>query len=126
MSLEGRTCIVTGARAYDQSKLANVLFTFELARRLRGTGVTANCLHPGVAPTGLNNFLRPRSGDSARGPAAQLARRAVHAVRWRVNALLGRSLVNSREAPSAPATLDEELAARLWEVSERLTGLDAG
>src|ERR671912_2543455 len=40
-----------GARAYSQSKLANVLFTYELARRLKGTGITANCLHPGVVRT---------------------------------------------------------------------------
>src|SRR5918993_383875 len=42
-----------GAKAYSQSKLANVLFTYELARRLQGTGVTANCLHPGVIATKL-------------------------------------------------------------------------
>src|SRR5918997_5893140 len=45
----------TGAKAYSQSKLANVLFTHELARRLRGTGVTANCLHPGVVGTNLGS-----------------------------------------------------------------------
>src|SRR5215210_5786673 len=42
-----------GAKAYSQSKLANVLFTYELARRLEGTGITANCLHPGVVGTNL-------------------------------------------------------------------------
>src|SRR4028119_830399 len=44
-----------GAKAYGQSKLANVLFTYELARRLEGTGVTANCLHPGVVGTNLGS-----------------------------------------------------------------------
>src|SRR5918997_4814034 len=44
-----------GAKAYSQSKLANVLFTHELARRLQGTGVTANCLHPGVVGTNLGS-----------------------------------------------------------------------
>jgi NAD(P)-dependent dehydrogenase (short-subunit alcohol dehydrogenase family) len=152
----------TGVRAYNQSKLANVLFTYELARRLRDTGVTANCLHPGVAPTGLNNFFRPVpgaavAGDPGRGSgsggAAPLMTRALRGVRRRMNSLLGRSrpptpelasrtsvylassteidgitgkyFVDSRQAPSSPATHDEELAARLWEVSERLTGLRA-
>ncbi len=44
-----------GAKAYSRSKLANVLFTYELARRLRGTGVTVNCLHPGVVGTNLGS-----------------------------------------------------------------------
>ena len=43
----------SGARAYNQSKLANVLFTYELARKLRGSGVAANVLHPGVVSTGF-------------------------------------------------------------------------
>ncbi len=139
----------TGSRAYDQSKLANVLFTFELSRRLEGTGVTANCLHPGVAPTSLNNYLRgPRRANVAR-PGAGV--RAVRMLRARWNKLLGRARVNTaeeasrtslylasapdvdgttgkyfvacREAQPSPASLDEELAARLWAVSEELTGL---
>ena len=140
----------TGPRAYDQSKLANVLFTYELARRLRGTGVTANCLHPGVVPTRLNGFFRPRDGAPAAPPPTVL-QRAVNAARRGWRRLRGRNELNTpeeasrtsirlasapdlaevsgryfehgREARSAPCTYDEELAARLWAVSERLTGL---
>ena len=74
----------SGARAYNQSKLANVLFTYELARRLRATGVTANALHPGVVntsfgaedPAGVQRllvpFLRPFMKSPAQGAATSI------------------------------------------------------
>ena len=137
----------SGPRAYDRSKLANVLFTYELARRLRGTGVTANCLHPGTARTALNNYLRGPAGDPAlrrfarrlrQGASALLGRSKIGSVEEAsrtsihlasspdVEGVTSRYFVDCREAPSAPATHDEELAARLWEVSARLTGLSDG
>ena len=58
----------SGQRAYNQSKLANVMFTYELARRLQGSGVTANALHPGVVRTNFgredSNPTRATSADS--------------------------------------------------------------
>lgn len=136
-----------GPRAYDQSKLANVLFTYELARRLAGTGVTANCLHPGVAPTRLNHYLRPRQPPGSLGLASRalaLARRwrrrvagsarpragtpaeasrtsVLLALSPQVEGVTGAYFVGGRPVPSAPATYDEDLAARLWAVSERWT-----
>lgn len=149
--LEGKVGY-TGSRAYDQSKLANVLFTYELARRLEGTGVTANCLHPGVVPTNINGYLRRGPRGSGGGPS--LPRRAVQAVRWRLRRLLGKApriqtaeeasrtsvyLATSpevrdvsgryfnacREERSSPESYDEAVAARLWAVSEELLGFTA-
>ena len=75
----------SGARAYNQSKLANVLFTYELARRLRGTGVTANALHPGVVrtsfgaedPAGIQRLFVPLMRPFMKAPA-QGAATSIH------------------------------------------------
>jgi NAD(P)-dependent dehydrogenase (short-subunit alcohol dehydrogenase family) len=72
------------AKAYGQSKLANGLFTYELARRLEGTGVSANCLHPGAGVRtnlgcGVSGVFRPRSslgGDKGRQPQTSTHRDA--------------------------------------------------
>ena len=72
---EGKTRY-SGWRAYQQSKLANILFTRELARRLEGTGVTANCLHPGYVQTqifraeGIPGWLLRRRGRPVRDLSA--------------------------------------------------------
>jgi NAD(P)-dependent dehydrogenase (short-subunit alcohol dehydrogenase family) len=137
----------TGARAYDQSKLANVLFTYELARRLEGTGVTANCLHPGVVPTALNGYLGAgrsrsmatrlkgalrrtlagRTGGGSRpqvSTAEEACRTSVHlATSPQVQSVTGGYFVDCRPAESSPVTHDAGLAGRLWAVSEQLTGL---
>jgi NAD(P)-dependent dehydrogenase (short-subunit alcohol dehydrogenase family) len=128
--------------AYCQSKLANVLFTYELARRLEGTGVTANCLHPGAIATRLLNDLmgRPRilsflTRRSSPGPAAGARTSIYLASAPECEGVTGRYyspestagsgpyLVEPREIRSSPQSYDEDLADRLWEVSARLVGL---
>lgn len=119
-------------RVYGQSKLANVLFTCELARRLEGTGVTANCLHPGVVRTKILRDVRgplgliikygtyllssPRSG----------AKTSVYlASSPEVDGASGKYFVKCREAESSERSRDEADARRLWEISEQLAGLGA-
>ena len=116
-------------RAYSQAKLANVLFTYELARRLRGTGVTANCLHPGVIATKLlaDYVGVPFAAGAARlfgGSPERGGETSIYlAASPEVEGVSGRYFENCRPARSSPASYDEDLARRLWEVSERLTGL---
>jgi retinol dehydrogenase 12 len=116
--------------AYGQSKLANILFTIELARRLQGRGVTANCLHPGFVRTGFGmrtNGLLAIGIRIARLFAItpeQGARTSIYlATSPEVADVTGRYFVNSRPAQPRPQARDEEMARRLWEASERMTGL---
>ena len=107
-------------KAYNQSKLANVLFTYELARRLGGTGVTANALHPGVVGTKLL-----RQGFGARGSSTTGAAEALVylATSPEVEGVTGRYFRKGREAESSSASRDEAAQRKLWELSERLCGL---
>jgi retinol dehydrogenase-14 len=122
-----------GAKAYSQSKLANVLFTYELARRLEGTGVTANCLHPGAGVrtnfgsgvSGIFGFtvreLRPLLKSPEKG-----AETSIHlASSPEVQGLSGRYFVKKAGARSSDASRDERTARGLWEVSAELTRLPA-
>jgi NAD(P)-dependent dehydrogenase (short-subunit alcohol dehydrogenase family) len=116
--------------AYAQSKLANLLFTYELARRLRGTRVTANALHPGEVATRLGgndgrlralarNLLKPGMLTPEQG-----AETVVYlASSPEVEGVSGRYFHRCREVRSSDASRDEAAAARLWQVSEELTGL---
>jgi NAD(P)-dependent dehydrogenase (short-subunit alcohol dehydrogenase family) len=121
----------SGSRAYNQSKLANVLFTYELARKLEGTRITANALHPGVVSTAfgaedpgraqrlLVPLMRPFMKRPARGAAT-----SIHcACAPELELVSGRYFVNSRIARSSERSLDESTAARLWQVSADLVGL---
>jgi NAD(P)-dependent dehydrogenase (short-subunit alcohol dehydrogenase family) len=120
-----------GMRVYGQSKLANVLFTYELARRLEGSGVTANCLHPGVVTTGFgrNNdglaglafeafhlFARPFLLTPERGAETSI----YLASSLEVEGVSGKYFVKKQAVPSSPASYDEATARRLWDVSEQL------
>ena len=119
-----------GWRAYTQSKLANVLFSYELARRLEGTGVTVNALHPGFVAT---NFGRNNRGVGAwLWRALQMAaidqepgaRTIIHlASSPEVEGITGKYFVKKRAVPSSRASYDLMAARRLWLVSAELTGL---
>jgi retinol dehydrogenase-14 len=111
------------------TKKANVLFTYELARRLEGTGVVANCLHPGAVSTGFaqNNrgpiallfrVLKPfmRSPEQGADTLVYLASSP------EAGELNGRYLTDRKEV-SPPEPRDQAAQKRLWEVSEELTNL---
>lgn len=109
----------SGYRAYAQSKLANVLFTYELARRLDGSGVTANALHPGVIATKLLHV-----SFSGGGPIEQGAEMPVFlATSPEVASTSGQYFSSRRPERSSSLSYDEQLQKRLWDVSEELTGL---
>jgi len=109
-----------GYEAYAQSKLANVMFANELARRLSGTGVTSTSLHPGVINTKLL-----RKGFGMRGaPVEEGARTIVHAaLSDDVEGDTGVYYSNCRVAPVANAAEDEDARERLWKLSAELCGL---
>lgn len=116
--------------AYGQSKLANILFTVELARRLEGTRVTANCLHPGFVATGFgkNNgglwqWLMGLAQLAAISPAEGAKTTIYLASSPEVAAISGRYFDKSKVAvPSAEAQRAAD-ATRLWELSERMVGI---
>ena len=132
--------------AYSQSKLANVLFTYELARRLEGTGVTANCLHPGAVYTGLLRYQgvvgavvrtligasRPLLLNTEQGAATSVyvaSSPEVDGVTghyFRKQEFAGWPMgfnAPVRAVRSSKQSYDESVARRLWEVSEKLTGV---
>jgi NAD(P)-dependent dehydrogenase (short-subunit alcohol dehydrogenase family) len=123
----------SGARAYNQSKLANILFTYELARRLPGTAVTANALHPGVVRTAfgaedprsvqrlLTPFMRPFMKTPARGAATSIHLASAPGLEQ----VTGRYFASSKPRRSSKRSYDQAAAARLWQVSADLAGLTA-
>jgi retinol dehydrogenase 14 len=122
----------SGQRAYNQSKLANVLFTYELARRLRGTGVTATVLHPGVVRSGfgaedpgrIQRMITPFMG-LMKSPE-QGAVTPIHlASAPEVEGVTGQFFANRKPRRSSKRSYSEADALRLWEVSAQLVGLDA-
>ena len=116
-----------GRKAYGRSKLANILFTRELARRLAGTGVTANCLHPG--------FVATRFGDASGGWTSRLmplmrtlaisaehgADTIIHlASSPQVQGVTGQYFIKRKIAQPSAAARNDTAAKRLWEASEAL------
>ncbi len=114
--------------AYSQSKLANVLFTYELARRLQGTGVTANCLHPGLVATAIfrDAPLWMRAGLALARPFILRSERGADTVLYlatdpEVAEVTGRYFEQRKPVQSSPLSYDTDVARRLWDVSEALT-----
>lgn len=115
-------------RAYGRSKLANVLFANELARRLAGTGVTSNSLHPGAVDTNIWSgaptwskpliflLLRPFFWSPEEG-AAPIVRLAASP---ELEGVTGKYFNRNKEAKPAPRARDEALARQLWDVSASL------
>jgi NAD(P)-dependent dehydrogenase (short-subunit alcohol dehydrogenase family) len=121
----------SGQRAYNQSKLANILFTYELARRLRGTGVTATVLHPGIVRTGfgaedpgrIQRVITPFMG-LMKSPE-QGAATSIHlASAPQLAGVSGQFFANCKPRRSAKRSYDAADALRLWQVSGELVGVD--
>jgi retinol dehydrogenase 12 len=122
----------SGWKAYQQSKLANILFTYELARRIDGTKVTANTLHPGFVRT---NFLEVFKEAPAGWLLTRImpllaisvekgARTSVYlASSPDVETVSGRYFVKEKAVESSKASQDRATAERLWQLSERKSGV---
>ena len=121
----------SGQRAYNQSKLANVMFTYELARRLAGTGVTATALHPGMTSTAFSaedpsrayaplvRLVRPFMKKPYRGADTPV----YLASSPQAAGLTGQYFANGKPKRAKKDAYDPALAARLWKVSADLVGL---
>src|SRR5437588_9398273 len=118
-------------RTYPQSKLAMVLFTYELARRLQGTGVTANCLHPGFVATNFAQsdvrpavrFLVKLIGSFGASPQEGAKTSIYLASSPDVEGVTGTYFVKSMPRRSASISYDESLQRQLWEQSAKLVNV---
>jgi NAD(P)-dependent dehydrogenase (short-subunit alcohol dehydrogenase family) len=109
-----------GFQAYALSKLGNILFTYALASRMRGSKITANCLHPGVTKTKL---LRLGFGDYPGQPPEEGARTSVYlAFSPQVESVNGKYFERCRPAQSSPLTYDQRVQERFWRRCEELCG----
>jgi len=117
----------SGFKAYCLSKLCNILFTRELAKRLEGTSVTANSMHPGFLRTGifretsgiLKLLVMMTAGNPAKG-----ARAILHlATSPELETATRKYFKGTLERPSSPASQDSQAAEKLWQISEQMTGL---
>jgi retinol dehydrogenase 14 len=111
--------------AYSQSKFGTILFTYELAKRLRGTGVTANCLHPGTIGTNLMRELSPVASWFMKlffsSPEKGAETSIYLASSPEVEGVSGRYFIKREEARSSKETYDEAAQQRLWQICVELT-----
>ena len=120
-----------GLRAYCQSKLANVLFTYELAEKLKGTNTTVNCLHPGTVRTKIGNsnatglypffcnFCKPFLISPQKGAKTSIYLASSDEVRE----VTGRYFQKCKPVRSSKLSYNKEIALKLWKESETLTGI---
>jgi NAD(P)-dependent dehydrogenase (short-subunit alcohol dehydrogenase family) len=125
-----RTFGVGGFRRYSETKLANILFTIELARLLEGTGVTANCFHPGLVASGFNrnNGALMGLGMALTRPFARSSEKGAETLVWLVDSpevsdQSGGYFFDQRRTSPSAAAQDAEVARRLWAVSQEQTRL---
>lgn len=122
----------SGSRAYGQSKLATVMFTYELSRRLHGTGVSANALHPGLVhtafssedPSALARMARPLM-RLMKTPAQGAATSVYLASSPDIETVTGRYFADRQPKSSNKSSYDPVAANRLWQASADLVGLTA-
>ncbi|MFZ0169092.1 MAG: SDR family oxidoreductase [Candidatus Dormiibacterota bacterium] len=119
-----------GFTRYGQTKLANILFTAALAQWLEGTGVTANCYHPGLVASGFNrnNGTLMALAMTVARPFARTPAKGADTMVWLadspdVSAESGGYFVDRTRVQPSAAARDPEAARRLWELSEEETGL---
>jgi NAD(P)-dependent dehydrogenase (short-subunit alcohol dehydrogenase family) len=115
-----------GYARYGQSKLANILFTSELARRLGGSGVTTNCFHPGLVATGFNrnNGLLMDVGMTMLWPLSRSPQKGAETLVWLASSpavahVSGGYFCDSEQRLPSAAAQDTATARRLWQLSER-------
>ena len=120
-----------GMKAYGRSKLANILFTYELSRRLEGSGVTVNALHPGHVATDIwrSNFpvigplLKRMMGRAALTPERGADTAIYLASSPDVQGVTGKYFVKRQAVSSSSLSYDQEVARQLWEISAQITAL---
>jgi NAD(P)-dependent dehydrogenase (short-subunit alcohol dehydrogenase family) len=119
-----------GMRVYGQSKLCNLYLTYELAERLRGTGVTVNALHPGFVATnfgrsdnGLMGAIMPLAHRFALSPQRGAETLVYLASSPNVESITGQYFFRKRPVRSSPASYDLDARRRLWAISETMAGM---
>jgi len=117
-------------KSYGQSKLANIMFTYELARRLEGSNISANCLHPGGVKTGFAGEMKGFTGFMWKmfTPLLRTAEKGAETIIWlasspEVEGVSGKYFKDKKEIRSIKPSYNTEAQKKLWAISEQLTGL---
>ncbi|MDX1637293.1 MAG: SDR family oxidoreductase [Balneolaceae bacterium] len=118
-------------KAYGVTKLCNIMFTRELAKRTRGTGITANALHPGMVRTNLTSeagwlmyLLFTIGKPFMKSPDSGAETPVYLATSEEVEEVTGKYFKNKKQVTPAPITRRDEITEQLWKISSEFTGLD--